>query len=321
MTKGDLTKAERLEIRILLDKAYSMRAIGRVMQRSPNTISYEIKTNSVNRYYDPHKAHLKAQVRKKYRRFQYSKIEENSKIKEIIIKKLEAHWNPDEIAGWLKDNKPEYYVSKSAIYNWLHTGRGDRYCDLLYSERHYVKKHKKKKTKRVLIPERVGIENRTLGAANRSRYGHHEADTIVSCKGGSGAILVLIERKSRYVHLWKIPNLKPRGVSRRLSAVQDTLKINSITFDNGIENIYHQDIGVPTYFCDPYSSWQKGAVENVNKMVRRYVPKGTDMVTITQDDLDWIADRINKKPRKILGYKSAYEIAQASGVLLRDRVS
>ena len=320
MNKGDLTKAERLEIRILLDKAYSMRAIGRVMQRSPNTISYEIKTNSVNRYYDPHKAHLKAQVRKKYRRFQYSKIEENSKIKEIIIKKLEAHWNPDEIAGWLKDNKPEYYVSKSAIYNWLHTGRGDRYCDLLYSERHYVKKHKKK-TKRVLIPERVGIENRTLGAANRSRYGHHEADTIVSCKGGSGAILVLIERKSRYVHLWKIPNLKPRGVSRRLSAVQDTLKINSITFDNGIENIYHQDIGVPTYFCDPYSSWQKGAVENVNKMVRRYVPKGTDMVTITQDDLDWIADRINKKPRKILGYKSAYEIAQASGVLLRDRVS
>ncbi len=77
-------------------------------------------------------------------------------------------------------------------------------------------------------------------------------DTIVTHKGGSGAILVLIERKSRYVHIWKLPNLKPTGVQRRLHQIQGQLKINSITFDNGIENIYHQDIGVPTYFCDPY---------------------------------------------------------------------
>jgi transposase, IS30 family len=157
--KGDLTKAERLEIKILLDKDYSMRVIGRSMGRSPNTISYEIKHNSVNGNYDPHKAHLKAQVRKKYRRFQYAKIEKYPEIKTLIIEKLKDHWNPDEIAGWLKDNHPEFYVSKSSIYNWLHTGHGDRYCDLLYSERHYVKKHKKK-TNRVLIPERIGIENR-----------------------------------------------------------------------------------------------------------------------------------------------------------------
>ncbi len=313
----DLTKTERLEIAILKEKQYSLRAIGRTMNRSPNTISYEIRENSVNGVYDPHKAHIKAQVRKKYRRFQYSKIEKYPEIKEIIIKKLKKHWNPDEIAGWLRDNKPDWYVSKSAIYNWLHTGRGDRYCDLLYSERHYRKKQRKK-TKRVLIPNRIGIENRPLGAHNRTRYGHHEADTIVSRKGGTGAILVLIERKSRYVHLWKLPNLKPVGVSTRLGQAQQQLKINSITFDNGIENIYHQAIGVSTYFCDPYSSWQKGAVENVNKMVRRYIPKGTDLSTITQLELDWIADRINKKPRKILGYRSALEVARASGVLLKD---
>lgn len=318
--KGDLAKAERLEIKILLEKKYSMRAIGRAMGRSPNTISYEIKENSVNGEYDPYKAHLKAQVRKKYRRFQYSKLEKYPESKAIIIEKLEAHWNPDEIAGWLKDNHPKWYVSKSAIYNWLHTGRGNRYCDLLYSERHYRKKHQKK-TKRVLIPARVGIEDRPLGAENRSRYGHYEADTIVSRKGGSGAILVLIERKSRYVHLWKTPNLKPHGVSRRLAAIQDKLKIRSITFDNGIENIYHQNIGVPTYFCDPYSSWQKGTVENVNKMIRRYLPKGTDLVNITQDNLDWIAGRINEKPRKVLGYRSALAVARAGGVLLKDRVS
>ena len=79
----------------------------------------------MNGVYDPHKAHLKAQTRKKYRRFQYSKIEKSPEIKQIIIEKLKKHWNPDEIAGWLKDNRKELYVSKSAIYNWLHTGRGD----------------------------------------------------------------------------------------------------------------------------------------------------------------------------------------------------
>ena len=117
------------------------------------------------------------------------------------------------------------------------------------------------------------------------------------------------------MHLWKLENLKPRGVSNRLAGIRNHIKINSITFDNGIENIYHQDIGIPTFFCDPYSSWQKGTVEHVNKMIRRYIPKGTDLATVTQSDLDAIAARINKKPRKILGYKSAEEVALAAGVI------
>jgi len=303
-----------LEIKILSDKGYSMRGIAGAMERSPNTISYEIKTNSVHGEYDPHKAHQKAQTRKKYRRFQYAKIEKYPEIKKIIIAKLKKHWNPDEISGWVKDNRKDLCVSKSSIYNWLHTGRGDRYCDLLYSQRHYVKKHKKK-TDRVLIPERIGIENRPLGAENRSRYGHYESDTIVSRKGGSGAILVLIERKSRHVHLWKLDSLKSRGVSDRLADIRNEIKINSITFDNGIENIYHQEIGVPTYFCDPYSSWQKGTVEQVNKMIRRYIPKGTDLSIVTQRDLDRIAAIINKKPRKVLGYKSSEEVFRRAGLL------
>ena len=177
-----------------------------------------------------------------------------------------------------------------------------------------MKKHKPK-TDRVLIPDRTGIEERPLGAENRSRYGHYESDTIVSRKGGSGAILVLIERKSRYVNLWKLENLKPRGVSNKLHDIRDHIRIHSITFDNGIENIYHQDIGVSTYFCDPYSSWQKGTVETVNKMIRRYIPKGTDLVSVTQCDLDEIAAMINKKPRKILGYKSSEEVFKRAGLL------
>jgi IS30 family transposase len=283
--------------------------------RSPNTISYEVRINSVRGVYDPHKAQIKAQVRKKGRRFQYSKIEKEPRLKELIVGKLEEHWNPREIAGWIKLHHDEWTVSTASIYTWLRTSRGDRYCDLLYSQRHYVKKHRKK-TKRVLIPNRVGIEERPREVTDRLIYGHYESDTIVSGRGGMGAILVLQERVSRTVYLWKLGGMKPAPCAKHLKAASVTLNIQSITFDNGIENIYHGDIGVPTYFCDPYSSWQKGAVENVNKMIRRYIPKGSDLRTVSQADLDLIADRINKKPRQVLGFRSAYEI----DVLLRESV-
>lgn len=307
----DLSKVERLEIAILLEKAYSLRAIARVLGRSPNTVSYEVKVNSVLGRYEPHKAHTKARVRKKGRRFQWSKIEKDPRLKEIIIEKLQEHWNPREIAGWIHRHYKEYCVSTATIYTWLRTSRGDRYCDLLYSKRHRIK-HPKSKTRRALIPDRVGIEERPLTVTNRSIYGHYESDTIVSRRGGTGAILVLQERQSRYVYLWKLKGMKPAPCAQYLHEASTTLEIQSITFDNGIENIYHQSIGVPTYFCDPYSSWQKGSVENVNKMIRRYIPKGTDLAGVTQAELDCIAERINKKPRVILGYKSAYE-ADAEG--------
>jgi IS30 family transposase len=313
--KGDLSKTERLEIALLLEKQYSMRALAKVLGRSPNTVSYEVRINSTHGVYDPHKAQVKAQVRKKGRRFQYSKIEKEPALKELIIAKLQEHWNPREIAGWIKLHHKEWAVSTATIYTWLRTSRGDRYCDLLYSKRHYAKKHKKK-TKRVLIPNRVGIEERPTDVSDRLVYGHYESDTIVSCRGGTGAILVLQERVSRIVYLWKLSGMKPAPCAKRLKAATTSLSIKSITFDNGIENTHHQSIGIPTYFCDPYSSWQKGAVENVNKMIRRYIPKGTDMRTVSQADLDFIADRINKKPRQVLGFKSAYEV----DVLLRESV-
>jgi IS30 family transposase len=149
------------------------------------------------------------------------------------------------------------------------------------------------------------------GATHRSRYGHFECDTIVSGKNGSGAISVLIDRKSRYVVLNKLDSLKPSEHAEVLKPVLKTLNASSVTFDNGIENKHHESVGVPTFFCDPYSSWQKGSVENVNKMVRRYIPKGTDISTVSQDFLDWIQETINTKPRAVLGFRSSYDIVSS----------
>jgi len=314
--RGELLKVERIEISILKKKGYSIRSIATELGRSPNSVSYEIRNNSVNGIYDPIKAHAKAHVKKKARRYNYQMIERYPKLKGFIIAKLKEHWNPDEIAGYLKRTKPKDipYVSKSAIYLWLRTSRGEQYCKYLYSGRAYVKKHKKK-TKRTLIPNRIGIEERPKGAKDKSRYGHVEADAVVSRKGCKGALTVHMERKSRLIGARVVRSMKPQ---EHLDATLDIYKnwnVKSVTYDNGIENRYHEQVGVPTFFCDAYSPWQKGPVENGNKMLRWYFPKGTDFMCVTQEQVSRACAIINNKPRKILGYKSALEVATESGFI------
>src|SRR3989344_7709120 len=206
----DLSCAERLEIKILLDKGYSMRAIALSMGRGKSTISYEIKENSTNDEYDPLKADNKARLRKRMRKLQWSKIEETPALKRFIIEKLERKWNPDEIAGYLKRNKHQYpwYVSKTTIYDWLRTSRGERYCKFLYSKRRYIKR-RKTKTERVLIPNRISIHKRFKGADNRTRYGHWEADTVVGKKNTPGGTKTAQERKTRLFQARTVSGMKP----------------------------------------------------------------------------------------------------------------
>ena len=313
--RGKLQKAERLEISILLKRGFSQRDISRALARSPNTISYEVGHNSVRGVYDPEKAQAKARVRLKYRRFQWRKIEQHKGLRRYIVTKLKAGWNPDEIAGRSKDEGKPFYASKSAIYDWLRTVQGQRYCRYLYSQRYYLKK-RRGKVKRVLIPHRIGIEQRWLGATNRTRYGHWEADSVVSGKNGRGALAVLQERKSRLLMAAKTQSMSPREHSMVQKRILTNMRVRSITFDNGLENRYHERIGIPTFFCDPYSSWQKGSIENANKLLRRYMPKGTNMCRVSPAYLRRIVERINNKPRKILGYKTAYEVAIKAGLFL-----
>lgn len=308
-------KAERDEIFILREKGYSIRNISRALGRSPNTISYEIKNNSTNGVYDPKKADKKARKSLRNRRFQWRKINKDKELRKYIIAGLKDDWNPDVIAGRMKEGKKPFYVSKTTIYEWLRTARGNQYCEYLYSKRH-EKKKRIKKTQRVMIPNRVSIYKRPLGALNRSRYGHCEKDAIVSCKSGTGSIAVLQERKSRIIDGKKCESMSTVVHNKAIMEIGKDKKILSLTYDNGIENRHHQELGIPSYFCDPYSSWQKGGIENANKMIRRYIPKKTDLSKISQEYLDEIIFKINNKPRKILGYRSSLEVARANGVLL-----
>lgn len=317
MKKGDITRAERMEIGILLERSYSHRSIAKALGRGHNTVSYEIAENSVNGVYDPLKADAKARLRKRMRRFQWSKIEECPGLRHLVIEKLRQDWNPDEIAGWLR-REGGAYASKTAIYQWLGTARGERYAVHLYSER----KHRKRKRRgtRVLIPNRIGIERRFQGADNRTRYRHWERDTIMGAKKTPGGIATHTERRSRLLIARKVLSISPTEHALVTRAVSNVVVMKSLTMDNGIENRDHKAMGAATFFCDPYASWQKGSVENANKMLRRYFPKGTDFRTVLQGDIDRAVCLINNKPRKILGYRSALEVARGAGVILNESV-
>jgi len=129
---------------------------------------------------------------------------------------------------------------------------------------------------------------------------------------------VLTERATRLVSARIVPNLRPEGFAEAITELANNINVRSFTTDNGIENKQHaivtQRTGAPVFFTDPYSSWQKGGVENANKMLRRYFPKGTDFAKVTQEQVDQAVALINQKPRKILGYKSAVQCAVEKGL-------
>ena len=319
-----ITDAERSEIDILHGKGYSARSIAKALGRSPNTIAAELKRNSYqDGRYIAARAKQKAYVRRKYARYQGKKIQEDDELRAFIILKLSERWNPDEIAGYLRVN-PALGLSpiKTAIYEWLRSAWGQQYCVLLYSQRYQRKPRRKNKTDRVMIPDRTSITERPLAALGRVELGHCEYDSIVSSKrsGSTAALAVVAERSSRLIRASLVPNLKPEPYAMTISRLVQGLNTRTMTTDNGIENRHHRLItrktGAPVFFTDPYSSWQKGGVENANKMLRQYFPKGTDFATVSQTDVVYALECINNKPRKILGYKSSLQAAKEKGLIL-----
>lgn len=310
-----ITRRERFDIRSMLDLYWSYRKIARQLERSPNTIAQEVANNSTNGYYDPIKADAKARAKRHGTRLKWRKIEDDPAMKKYIVQGLKKHWNPDEIAGAMLEDRLPFRASKTTIYDWLYSAWGQQYCKYLYSHRYRPRKQKKKKA-RILIPDRAPLQLRPKEADERLQPGHWEADAIVSAKSGKGGVAVTQERKSRLLAAKIVRTLKPKPYAQKIKRMLKGKIALSMTFDNGIENRNHRDLGIATFFCDPYSSWQKGGIENGNKMIRRYLPKGTDFSKVKQRQMDKIITIINQKPRRSLGYKSALAVARAEGILV-----
>lgn len=327
-----LTQMDRDRLEALRDAGTTQKEVAKILKVDPSTISREIarnrrkyrkKKNVKNKHarYEADVAEHKAYVRRKYAKYQGKHINETKALKTYIIGKLKQHWNPDEIAGRMRHDRESFYASKTAIYEWLRTARGSRYCRYLYSGRYYIKKRRGGVAKKTLIPHRIGIEHRPQGATNRTRYGHYEGDTMVSGKktGSKKALSVLYERKAKYIDAKKIENLRPRSNNKAIAQMQSEVVVKSITMDNGIENTKHKELGVSTYFCNPYSSWQKGGVENANKMIRRFIPKKSDIGDYSDYYVKMVVDILNNKPRKSLQYKTANEVMVENNLFITNK--
>ena len=309
---GHIIKAERREIALLIEKKYSFRNIARILKRSPNTISREINENSVNGVYDPLKADHKAYVKRKYSKYQGMKVVGDRQLWNYVEEKLKADWSPEETAGRLKEvDRRIKYASRGAIYKFIYSVYGRALEQhLRYRGR---KRRGGKRQKVSQLENRVFIDKRPKTIGKKQRYGDWEGDFIVSGKSGKGMLIVLYERKAMYVVIKKLLSRNCAIVNRYIKEMTGGFVcFNSLTIDNDISFRRHEELsellGAPVYFCRPYHSWEKGGVENINKLIRQYILKGSDISKYSDDFIKEIETKLNTRPRKSLKYKTPLEV-------------
>jgi IS30 family transposase len=312
-----------LEERERIDQMYregeSMSAIARMLGRNKGTISREVRRNASPVYgcYLDHRAHSRATERRA-QASQHPPLK-NKRVLSYVISRLKADWSPELIAVHIGDDCPGQSISYEAIYQYIYHPDTPNRLKLIECLRRAHRQRRKKgpgrKVHKTKIPNRISIDTRPASVDTRRQFGHWEGDTLVSRKSGA-ALCSLTERTSR---LLKLIKLKRRGAAEMAQAVIDRLGSlpktarRSLTLDNGTENVRHEDIsratGMDCYFCHPYHAWERGTNENINGLIRWYLPKGTDFSKVTDAQIAWIESRINNRPRKCLGYKTPIEVA------------
>ena len=317
-TYKQLNPNERDILSVLKSKGKSLREIASVLKRSPSTLSRELKRNAppiYTGYYLSHKAQGRAE-RRKCESHQKQRLK-NDFIRQYVEKRLSWGWSPELIAGRLAIDHPKFSISHEAIYQWVYQDATHLILSLVRAHRKRKHRGYSRKHKKSHIPERISITKRPKTVLKRLHFGHWETDTI-SCRKSYQAVQVTVERKARYTKMAKLKTKSARAMSialtRRLSRYPKKLRL-SVTYDNGPENAEHMRtnkiLGTSSYFCEPFHSYERGTVENTIGLVRRFLPKKTNLANISQDHLTKIEYWLNKRPRKCLGFKTPAEIFNA----------
>ena len=318
MRYAHITKTERLEIAILSERGYSQRDISRALGRNVSTVSREVRYRKTKGRYDPEKANGKARVIRQNSKYQGMKIVGNMELRSYVEAKLSQDWSPEAISGRIKEVERELkYVSAKGIYKFITSAYGARYL------RRLAYKGRKRKSvppaRAVKLKNRLFIDKRPKIVETRGRFGDWEGDFIVSGKNGSGALFVLHERKARYTIIRKMAAPSIAEVHRLLGEMTGGIIMNTLTLDNDILFRKHEEMSrvldAPVYFCHPYHSWEKGGVENTNKLIRRYVPKRTDISKASDTYILEIETKLNTRPRKCLRFKTPLEVMRDNNQL------
>ncbi|GAB3103590.1 IS30 family transposase [Aestuariicella hydrocarbonica] len=313
--KRSLSLSEREEISRGLVAQESVRSIAVRLSRSPSTISREINRNGGCQYYRASQADKAAWERAK--RPKSCKLLCNKPLSQMVAKKLKRRWSPQQISGWLKRifSSESFYVSHETIYKTLYIqARGALKKELVHCLRtQRVKRRSKHSSRKGLgqgkIVDAVPISERPASIEDRAIPGHWEGDLIEGCN--NSYVATLVERHTRYVMLLKLKDKKTATVIAALIKQSKQLPselYKSLTWDRGCEMNDHKEFTVATdiqiYLCDPQSPWQRGSNENTNRLLRQYLPKGTDLSVHSQAKLNAIARQLNERPRKTLDYES-----------------
>lgn len=308
-----LTALERENIAIYLAQNLSKREIARRLNRSDSTIRTELKRNR----YGDHYVALHAQAVAVKRKIQAGRRHplKNRSVYAYTLKKLRCGWSPEQISGRLKlkhPHNPYWHLHHETIYRFIHAkeNREKRLWEYLPRKQKKRRQQYGRKALRVRIPDRVSIHDRLAEVDSRLIFGHWEGDSIEG-RYHHGGMHTEVERKTRFTMAQLVKTLTATETALVVSQMYRDLPSEaklSTTVDNGKENTNHQTWGIPTYFCDPYASWQKGTNENTNGLIRRYLPKKTDLTLLTQAELDDIIGELNRRPRKCLGFYTPQEM-------------
>ena len=311
--RGHLSKEERFTIEKMLKAGKEQKEIVFVLQRGESTISEEIKRGAVGGEYVAEKAQHKAYMRQYNKKKDCFKVSMNSELYKHIEKRLKEKISPEEISEETKNKKNSLqYTSAKAIRKFVSKRRPDLEVNLFWNRNNMKSGRKRAKGKYLQDPDRKWIEKRYEDFVLCDlEYGHWEGDFVVS-KYNSFVLLVLIERSSKYVLISILPNRKNTLVNERVSSMLKNYKVNSLTLDNDIAFQSWKDLekllNCNIYFTHPYHSWEKGLVENMNRWIREFVPKKSDISKLSNDKVVDIQNWLNNKPRVILDGYSAYEL-------------
>lgn len=302
-----ITEQERCLIEMGIRTKKSIRAIAKTVERPPKTVSQEIRRNGGYLGYYAVKAHYE---RAGSSRRGYSKIDSNPELVRYIRKKLEEGWSPEIIEGRWKKTDVNLKITHESIYRWIYKQGDDLYLQLPRKKKKRGLKPQRNKSK---IPNRVSIHQRPDHINNRTEFGHYEGDLVFQQGNKSQNILSMVERKSRKIILIKNSSKHSDVVIGAIKTMKSKNKypLRTVTFDNGSEFANHSELGLDTYFCDPGSPWQKGSIENVNGILRRYIDYRLNINHIDQQLLDNVADAINNRPRKILGFLTPNQVFES----------
>ena len=310
-----LTDEDRIEIYAMKQAGKKQNEIAAALGVSPSTISRELTRNAGLRSYRPKQAHQKAL----HRRFTARKaVKMISETIGYIECKLAKEHSPEQIAERMKID-PDWYgptVSHERIYQhiWQDKAQGGKlYKHLRIGGTKQRRKRRNSRDMRGTIKNRVSIDERPAIVEKKIRIGDWEGDTVVG-KNHQGALVTLVDRKSKLTLIGKVNRYTADAVEKTIINLMDLLPRRSytLTVDNGKEFASHESVAdalrIRVYFADPYSAWQRGLNENTNGLIRQYVPKGSEVRTLTDEQVQHIMDRLNNRPRKSLGFLTPNEV-------------